>query len=154
MEPKPPIDLRHITMDNFRKCIELSVAEHQKGFVASNMYSLAEAMADGVSNPRAIYAGGQMVGFVMYCFDPEDGTGYIDRLMVAADHQRRGYGRAAMMEVIGRLRATPGCRRIRTSFAPANSAAEALYESLGFRKTGEIIAGGEVEVVLEDGGES
>jgi diamine N-acetyltransferase len=148
MEPKQLIELREITMENFRQCINLSVAEHQRGFVASNMFSLAEAKADGVSNPLAIYAGGEMVGFTMYCFDPKLGTGFIDRLMVAADHQGRGYGRAAMAEVISRLRRTPGCKRIRTSFEPTNAVAEALYESLGFRKTGEV-DDGEVVVVLE-----
>jgi diamine N-acetyltransferase len=142
------IELRKITMENFRECINLSVAEHQKGFVASNMYSLAEAKADGVSNPLAIYTGEEMVGFIMYCFDPKAGTGYIDRLMVAADHQGRGYGRAAMVEVIDRLQHTPGCCRIRTSFEPTNIVAESLYESLGFRKTGEIDEG-EVVTILE-----
>ena len=148
MEPKHTIELREITMEDFRECIDLSVAEHQRGFVASNMYSLAEAKADGVSNPLAIYAGGRMIGFTMYCFDPKSGTGYIDRLMVAAGHQGRGYGRAAMTEVIRRLRATPGCRRIRTSFEPTNAVAEGLYQSLGFHKTGEI-HDGEVVAVLE-----
>jgi diamine N-acetyltransferase len=148
MKSKQLIELREITMENFREVIKLSVAEHQKGFVASNMYSLAEAKADGVSNPLAIYAGDQMVGFTMYCFDPDTGTGYIDRLMVAADHQGRGYGRAAMMTVINRLRKTPGCRLIRTSFEPTNAVAESLYESLGFRKTGEI-EHGEVVMVIK-----
>ena len=150
MEPKHTIELREITMEDFRECIDLSVAEHQRGFVASNMYSLAEAKADGVSNPMAIYADGRMVGFTMYWFDPKTGTGYIDRLMVAADHQCRGYGRAAMTEVIRRLRAAPGCRRIRTALEPTNAVAEALYESLGFRKTGEI-HDGEVVALLEVG---
>jgi GNAT superfamily N-acetyltransferase len=58
--------------------------------------------------------------------------------------ERRGYGRAAMGEVIRRLRATPGCKRIRTAFEPTNAVAEVLYESLGFRKTGEVY---EVELV-------
>jgi diamine N-acetyltransferase len=80
-------------------------------------------------------------------FDPKSGTGYIDRLMVAADYQGRGYGRAGMSEVIERLRSTPGCRTIRTSFEPTNAVAEALYESLGFRKTGEI-EDGEIVTVL------
>jgi diamine N-acetyltransferase len=149
MTPIPQIELRQITMENFDTCIDLSVAEHQKGFVASNMYSLAEAKADGVSNPLAIYAGNEMVGFIMYCFDPKNGTGYIDRLMVAANHQGRGYGRAAMMEVIARLQSTPGCQRIQTSFEPTNNVAESLYESLGFRKNGEVI-GGEIVTILED----
>jgi diamine N-acetyltransferase len=116
MKTKQIIELREITMENFHECIQLSVAQHQRGFVASNMYSLAEAKADGVSNPLAIYADDQMVGFTMYCFDPKTGTGYIDRLMVAADYQGRGYGRAGMSEVIERLRSMPGCRFIRTSF--------------------------------------
>jgi diamine N-acetyltransferase len=148
VKPKRQIELREITMENFHECINLSVADHQRGLVASNMYSLAEARADGVSNPRAIYADGQMVGFTMYCFDPESGIGYIDRLMVGAEHQGRGYGRAGMLEVIERLRNTPGCRRIRTSFEPTNAVAEALYESLGFRKTGEVTHG-ELVTVLE-----
>ena len=147
-EAAQTIELRDITMDNFRECIRLDVAEHQRGFVASNMYSLAEAKADGVSIPLAIYAGGAMVGFTMYNFDGASGTGYIDRLMVGADHQRLGYGRAAMAEVVGRLRNTPGCLRIRTSFEPDNEVADALYQSLGFRRTGEVDEG-EVVVVLE-----
>jgi diamine N-acetyltransferase len=84
----------------------------------------------------------------MYWFDPESGTGYVDRLMVAREHQRRGYGRATMSEVIARLRNTPGCQRIRTSFEPTNAVADSLYRSLGFRRTGEVDAG-ETVVVLE-----
>jgi diamine N-acetyltransferase len=148
MKTKQLIELREITMENFHECIRLSVADHQRGFVASNMYSLAEAKADGVSNPLAIYADGQVVGFTMYCFEPKSGIGYIDRLMVAAEHQGRGYGRAAMKEVIERLQSTPGCRWIRTSFEPTNAVAEALYESLGFRRTGEV-TDGEIVTVLE-----
>jgi diamine N-acetyltransferase len=59
------VTLQDITMDNFRECIQLRVGEAQKDFVASNMYSLAEAQADKVSNPLAIYAGDEMVGFIM-----------------------------------------------------------------------------------------
>ena len=143
-----PVELREITMDNFQECIGLTVAEDQRGFVASNMYSLAEAKADGVSVPLAIYSFDVMVGFIMYWFDAESGTGYIDRLMLATEHQGRGYGRAAMLEVIDRLRNTPGCMRIRTSFVPANAVAEGLYVSLGFRRTGEVVHG-EIVVVLE-----
>jgi len=148
MTPIELIELREITMENFRDCIRLSVAEDQKGFVASNMYSLAEAKADGVSNPRAVYAEGKMVGFTMYWFDANNGIGYIDRLMVAVDYQGRGYGRATMMEVIRILRAMPGCRLIRTSYEPTNTVAETLYKSLGFRRTGEIDEG-EVVTALE-----
>ena len=69
--------LPDITNDNFRQCIDLKVAKDQKGFVASNMFSLAEAKADGVSNPYAIYADEQMVGFVMVEFEPTGSTGWL-----------------------------------------------------------------------------
>lgn len=135
------VTLREITMDNFAECIRLTVAEDQKDFVATNVFSLAEAKADGVSNPCAIYTGDQMVGFIMYDFEPAEDRGYITRLMIDARFQRNGYGRAAMSQVIGRLKQIPECREIQTSYAPANAAAEHLYADLGFAQTGEEIDG-------------
>ena len=137
--------LREITMDNFRECIELSVAEEQKGFVASNTYSLAEAKADGVSVPLAIYSDDRMVGFIMYDFEPKEDRGYITRLMVDQRFQGNGHGRSAMRQVIDRLKQIPACKEIQTSFAPENTTADGLYTSLGFDRTGEMNEG---EIVL------
>lgn len=64
------VTLRDVTMENFHECIKLNVREEQKNFVASNTFSLAEAKADGVSDPLAIYLDDQMVGFIMYDFEP------------------------------------------------------------------------------------
>lgn len=138
------MELREITMENFLECIKLSVSDMQKGFVASNMFSLAEAKADGVSVPLAIYDGDTMVGFIMYDYDEKEKTGWISRLMVDQRYQGRGHGRWAMMEVIGRLRGIEGIKIMRTSFAPENSAARKLYTSLGFKLTGEQIDGEDV----------
>jgi diamine N-acetyltransferase len=135
------VTLREITMDNFIECIKLDVAGDQKGLVASNLFSLAEAKADGVSNPLAIYAGDRMVGFIMYDFEPKEDRGYITRLMVDARFQGSGYGRAAMGQVIDRLKDIPECREIQTSFAPDNAVAEKLYAGFGFERTGEIVDG-------------
>ena len=135
------VTLREITMDNFTECIGLAVAEDQKDFVTTNVFSLAEAKADGVSNPLAVYAGEEMVGFIMYDFEPKENRGYITRLMVDAGYQGRGHGRAAMEQVIDRLKSIPDCREIQTSHVPANAAAGHLYESLGFERTGEVVDG-------------
>ncbi|MEE4193944.1 MAG: GNAT family N-acetyltransferase [Anaerolineae bacterium] len=148
MSTTPVLSLREINMANFHKCIHLSVAEDQRGFVASNMYSLAEAKADDVSNPLAIYADETMVGFTMYWFDAEHNKGYIDRLMVDQRYQGQGYGRFAMTEVVRRLKGNPGCQRIQISFHPDNQTAEGLYYSLGFRRNGEMVEG-EVVMLLE-----
>jgi diamine N-acetyltransferase len=61
--------------------------------------------------------------------------------MVDEQHQGQGYGRAAMQEVISRLKATPDCTEIKISFVPENSVAERLYRSLGFQHTGLVIDG-------------
>jgi len=135
------ITLRDITNDNFRECINLKVADEQRGFVASNMFSLAEAKADSVSNPYAIYADEQMVGFIMYDFNPQESRGYITRLMIDEKHQGNGYGYAAMQRVIDRLKAIDECHEIQTSYVPANVAAATLYASLGFAQTGEVNEG-------------
>ena len=57
---------------------------------------------------RAIYADGQPVGFVLTFDEPSEGY-FLWRFTIAEGHQRRGIGRHAMR----------------------------LYESLGFRLTGE-----------------
>jgi diamine N-acetyltransferase len=91
--------------------------------------------------PMVVYAGDTLVGFTMYGRDDDDGNLWVYRLMIAEGHQRKGYGQAAMLEVIDRLRSEPDCRFIKISWDEGNIAAETLYESLGFRKTGEIIEG-------------
>ena len=142
------IELREINMKNFHTCLDLELREVQKRFVASNLYSIAEAKADGVSIPLAIYEEDTMVGFTMYWFDRDNQMGWIDRLMVDVKYQGRGYGRDAMKEVIRRLKLHKSCRLIRTSFDPDNETAWSLYQSLGFKKTGEIVEG-EVVCVLQ-----
>jgi len=132
------VTLRQITMANFDDCLKLALRKDQKGFVASNMYSLAEAKADGVSRPHAIYADDEMVGFIMYDVAADEGRGYISRLMVDARFQGRGYGRAAMAQVIERLKSVPACREVLTSYVPENKVAGHLYASLGFEPTGEV----------------
>ncbi len=139
------VSLREITMADFGECIRLRVAETQRDFVASNLFSLAEAKADGVSNPLAVYAEGQMVGFIMYDVNRAERRGYVSRLMIDERFQGRGYGRAALTEVIERLRREPGLHDIQTSYHPENTAAAALYASLGFLQTGEFV---NIEVVV------
>ena len=67
------VSLRPITPENLDECISLKVANHQKGFVDSNIYSLARAAVSPTYHPFGIYdadahyqANPSMVGFVMY----------------------------------------------------------------------------------------
>jgi len=142
-----PVDLAPVTSANWRRCVDLRVRPDQKNLVASNLYSLAQAKVIPTMNPAAISADGAVVGFCMYGIDPEDGRHWIWRLMVDARHQGKGYGRAAMVEILRRL-ALDGAREIYTSFDAENTPAERLYRSLGFCPTGMVI-GGETVVRLD-----
>lgn len=135
------IELREINMANFKDCLKLELNEEQKNFMASNMFSLAEAAADKVSCPMAIYSDETMVGFVMYDYDPATKSGWITRLMVDYRYQGKGYGKYAINEVINRFKATDGCEFIKTSYVLKNKRAGRLYKSLGFNETGELIDG-------------
>ena len=66
---------------------------------------------------------------------------WLIRLMIAAEHQGKGHGRAAMLQAIQLIRGQPGCSSISLSFGPENTTAERLYASLGFEPTGEILEG-------------
>lgn len=66
----------------------------------------------------------------------EAATGFILRLMIDESHQRKGYGEAAMREVIRRLRLCPEVEIIATSHRDSNDGAAALYKKLGFKPWG------------------
>lgn len=138
------ITLREITPENFKECINLKVADGQQKFVAANVMSMAQAKVYPAVTPMAVYAGDEMVGFVMYGFDTDDEKYYLIRLMIDERQQGRGYGRGATLEVIEKMKQIAGCREIFLSFVPDNTGAERLYLSLGFEPTGEISEEGEI----------
>ncbi len=159
--------LKEINQDNWKQAIRLDVAPEQKRFVASNLYSIAEAIFNPTFVPLAIYdeavstsdavftseavstsKAETMVGFLMHGTNPDNDELWILRLMVDQQYQGRGYGRAAMEEIIHRLKAEPDCQEIFTSYEPDNDAAAKLYRSLGFEDTGRI-EDGELVVCLQ-----
>ncbi len=138
------ITLREVTRDNWRPLVLLSRAlpQDQQRYVAHNAISMLDAhYSDGAYTQFGVYAGEQPVGYVLYGHDNDSGQWWIIRVMIAYGEQGKGYGRAAMQQVIERLRATPGCDAIYISFVPENQAARALYSSLGFVDTGEVEEG-------------
>lgn len=133
------VHLREVTTENFQECINLKVEPGQEELVASNMKSLAEAKVNPNLFPFAIYDGIMigyeqpllpMIGFTMY--EITAGVGFIQRLMIDQQYQHQGYGKAAMIEVIRRLKLYPEVQLIATSHLQENITASQLYRSLGF----------------------
>ena len=131
------VSLRPLTQKNLNECSSLKVTDCQQNFIASNVKSLAEAFVNPTLYPFGIYdakahyqSNPIMVGFTMY--EIVDAVGFILRLMIDEKYQRKRYGRAAMIEVMRRLKLHPEVERIATSHQRQNKAAAKLYESLGF----------------------
>jgi diamine N-acetyltransferase len=122
----------------------LKVADGQEEFVAANVISIAQTKIYPTFNPLAVYHEDEMVGFVMYGYDPDEEKFYLGRLMIEAQHQGKGYGKAATLAVIERMKQIEDCREIYLSFVPENTSAEKLYSSVGFERTGEISEHNEV----------
>jgi len=134
------LTLQDVTAQNWVDCTRLSLHDHQLGYVASNVATIAESKYEQHHQLRAIYNGKQLVGMLAYCHEtePEDVELYwVFRLMIAKDHQRNGFAADAMklaMLEIGQL----GGKRIRTMHKPENIAASALYGKLEFHVIGSL----------------
>ena len=133
------VHLRKVTRANFSECLKIQVADSQKSLVATPTQSLAEAYVDPNLFPLAVYDSAAcgyeqpevpVIGFTMY--EIVAGVGFIMRLMIDEKHQRQGYGRGTMLEVIRRLKLCPDVEIIATSYRKENEIAARLYQSLGF----------------------
>lgn len=138
---------KQITRENFDECLFLDVTEAQEDFVASTMYSLAEAKIFTENQPFAIYDEEQMVGFIMYSLDPDDNQYWVTRLLIDQKFQKNGYGTLAMQEMLKLIKTNFNPNSVFTSIEPENKVAEKLYLELGFVHTGRIID--DDELVLE-----
>jgi len=145
------VDMREISADTVRTICALRVAAAQELLVAPNSVSIAQAYFEPAAWFRAIYAGDAPVGFAML-YDPTRATAperpdtcYLWRFMIAAEHQRRGYGGAALTQLIAHVRSLAAVTRFLLSFVPDRTGPRDFYARFGFRETGEIDEG---EVVM------
>jgi diamine N-acetyltransferase len=150
------LEIRPVTKDNWQELIKLKVREDQKHFVASNLYSIAQAQfGDDYAGhwdlfPFGIYDGDTPVGFCMYGYDFEypKQQAFIFRLMVDEKQQGKGYGRFGMEKMLEVFRTNERVMQVGISYEPENEVARKLYAGLGFVETGEIL-GEETVAVLK-----
>ena len=148
----PLVELRHIDEFDREAVLKLSVREDQP-FVAPNDVSLrqadeANAEHPGYARPFAIYTGDKLVGFCMFSFDPEEEDPseryWLWRFMIDQNEQGKGYGQAALREIIKYFKDN-GADRLYLSTEPENACGLHIYHKAGFRETGVI---GSEEAVL------
>lgn len=132
------VTLREITGESVRAICALEVAPEQRGFVAPNAISIAQAHFEPKAWFRAVYADDEPVGFVMLFEDAEKPEYFLWRLMVDAGHQGKGYGRRTLDLVVERVRGLPGAAELLTSYVPGDAGPRDFYLRYGFVETGEV----------------
>jgi diamine N-acetyltransferase len=148
------LEIRPVTIENWEALIKLKVRQDQRNFVASNLYSIAQAQfGDEFEGhwdlfPYGIYDDDTPVGFLMYAFRFEhpNHQAFIQRLMVDENFQGKGFGRFGMEWMLEIFRTDERIKTVGISYEPENEGARKLYARLGFVETGEIVEG---EVVAE-----
>jgi diamine N-acetyltransferase len=153
------ISMREITAATVRTVAALDVLPRQRGYVASNALSLAEALFNPGAWYRAVYADDKPVGFVQL-FDPlapgakSRGTiaGHeisLWRFMIDARYQGLGFGRRALDAVCSTVQENPRIHGLVSSYVPGPDSPEGFYLRYGFRHTGRTCANGtEMEIAF------
>lgn len=145
------VSLHPLTDANRQAAEALRLAPGQERFVSDVAASVREAAEHPAAHAQCfvVYADDQPVGFVMLADEvdrPEYVPHFLWKLFIDADHQRRGFGTAALDRVVEWFRARPGVDAVTTSAVPGDGSPIAFYERYGFERTGEVVDG---EVVLQ-----
>ena len=133
------INLRKITEENFIDAFNLKLAQGQERFVSHPVRSLAQAYVyRDQCQPFGIYDGDTMVGYVMVIYDYDVPEYDIWHMMIDGSKQRRGYGSAALDEVLAYIRKKPfgPSDRVTLTCNTENTRALNLYKRKGFQETG------------------
>lgn len=158
------VGIESVNGRNVWELLRLRVKDEQRHFVAANETSIIEAYTaiagGGHAFPFGVYDGDTPVGFLMIGYDTDDcwenppqiarGNYNLWRLMIDERRQRKGYGRAAMQLALDFIRTRP-CGEAEycwLSYEPENETARRLYQSFGFRETGDM-DGGEVIAAMK-----
>ena len=128
------IELKQIDRTNYNECIELSLNEKQKNFVAPNVFSLVQAAYEPNLFPLGVYRDNKMVGFILYDFDDELDGWSMSRFMIDRKYQNQGTGKIALQKFLEFFTFKYGHIQLYTSAEVDNQIAIALYEKLGFQK--------------------
>lgn len=139
------IRLEPVNENNYLECVQMPKVNH----VASNAFSIVQAYVFEDTHPYCIFNDDVMVGFAMYKVLHEEIDIYcMNRLYVAEEHQNKGCGKAAVKMLLKMMKERHDCTEVFTSTNFENERALHVYESLGFKRTGEF-DGNEVVLAYE-----
>ncbi len=139
------VSLAPVTADNWREVARVHAADDQRQWVAEVAYYLCLSAYGGLWRSCAVLDETRTtVGHVMWAVDPADHSHWIGGLVIDADRQGDGLGRATVETLLDlweqqepSLTGAP-YREAALCVASNNQSALSLYHSLGFVETGEM----------------
>jgi len=131
------VSVREVDGGNWRDVFKLSVKAEQRDFVAEPSYYLSLCAYGDLWQPLAICLDEQVIGFMMWAVDTDDGSCWIGGFIINQSHQGKGFGKQALTAVIDMLSERHGYQHFALSYQPSNLSAKHLYTSFGFLETDE-----------------
>lgn len=130
------IRLEPVNEENYLECIEMPKLD----YVASNAVSIAQAYVFKDRYPFCIFDGDKMIGFVMYKIEHDEEGEFcaMNRVYISKEHQNKGYGKEVVRKILKIIKERHGCKEVYTSTHLENARAFHVYESVGFKRTGEV----------------
>ena len=132
------MEFRKIDRSNYWECMELTVDDSQKDFVADNKQSLVEAAYEENLYTLGIYCQGTMVGFILYDYDDQIPGWSMSRFMIGKQLQGKGYGKQAAIAFFEYFKTKHNADKLYISVSLENILARKMYSSIGFAEIKEV----------------
>lgn len=132
------MEFRKIDRSNYWECMELTVDDSQKDFVADNKQSLVEAAYEENLYTLGIYCQDTMVGFILYDYDDQIPGWSMSRFMIGKQYQGKGYGKQAALEFLDDFHRSHSDDPLFISVSLENTVARKMYSDIGFQEVKEV----------------
>ncbi len=137
------ISLVPVTKENWKTAVFLTTDPERlnpldQQWIASNAFSLLQALYEPDWDCRLILADEKAVGFVFYGYWAEKDRYLLCRYMIDERYQGKGYGSAALPLIVEQIRRQYGCRDVYLTLEVAYARAIHLYTAFGFRRMEEM----------------
>ena len=139
METIVQVKLKPLNKNNWEACANLKVSDEQRDSLPDNMYSIAELNFYPQSRAVAITNNEeQIIGFATFGIPDGENVSKIFRLMIDESQQGKGYGKAALIQIVKRLLKENNDCEIQVCYNPEKPDLKKFYSSVGFKEQGVI----------------
>ena len=137
VDTAPVVDLRPVDASSWRAVADVAPRPDQERWVTPVTRYLCLCLFEREWHPMAVRVGDEVVGFLMWGFDPDERSHCIGGVVIDAAHQGKGIGRGVITSMLRMFEGLDGYREAALTIHPDNTVARRLYASLGFVETGE-----------------